>query len=58
MAKTLCYQSRGLGSIPGQGTRAHVWRLEIPHAALRPGAVKQRSQWLPVPGRALSPAES
>jgi len=33
VAKTLCSQCRGLGLIPGQGTRSHV-----PH--LRPSAAK------------------
>ena len=33
VAKTLCSQCKGLGSIPGQGTRAHMLQL-------RPGTAK------------------
>ena len=25
----------GMGSIPGQGTRSHIWQLKIPHAATK-----------------------
>ena len=32
MAKTLGSQCRGLGSIPGQGTRSHMLQLKIVHA--------------------------
>ena len=31
--KTLGFQCRGLGSIPGQGTRCHMRQPNIPHAA-------------------------
>ena len=50
VAKTPCFQSRGPGSIPGQGTRSHMLelrvhmpQLKIPHATwkqLRPEAAK------------------
>ena len=33
VAKTLCSQCKGLGSIPGQGARAHMLQL-------RPGTAK------------------
>ena len=32
--------AEGLGSIPGQGTRSHILRLKILHAATRPAAAK------------------
>ena len=32
--------ARGLGSIPGQGTKTHMPKLKIPHAQLRFGAAK------------------
>ena len=42
MAKALCAQCRGLGSIPGQGTRSHMsqrWvhmlQLKTPHSAIK-----------------------
>ena len=31
VAKTPCFQCRGWGSIPGQGTRSHVTQLKITH---------------------------
>ena len=35
VAKTLCSQSRGPGSIPGQGTRSHMLRLQVLCAATK-----------------------
>lgn len=35
VAKSVCSQGRGLGSIPGQRTRAHALQLKIPRAAIK-----------------------
>ena len=35
VAKILCSQCRGPGSIPGQGTRSHVPQLKILHATTK-----------------------
>ena len=35
VAKTLCSQCRGLGSIPGQGTGFHMLQLKIPSATAK-----------------------
>ena len=43
VAKTLCFQCRGPGLIPGQGTRSHMHAAtKSSHAAmkLRPGTAK------------------
>ena len=32
----LCvFNAGGLSSIPGQGTRSHMWQLKIPHATTK-----------------------
>ena len=38
MAKSLSSQSRGLGSIPGQGTRSHILQLKTLHATAKDSA--------------------
>ena len=35
VAKTPCCQCRGLGSIPGQGTRSHMLQLRVPVPKLK-----------------------
>ena len=40
VAKTLCSQSRGLGLIPGEGTRSHMLQLRILSATTKTSTVK------------------
>ena len=35
VAKTLCSQCRGTGSIPGRGARSHMLQLKILHTAMK-----------------------
>lgn len=40
VARTLCSQCRGLGSIPSQRIGSHMPKLRVQMLQLRPGAVK------------------
>ena len=44
VAKTACSQSRGLGSIPGLGTRPHMFQLKRPRMLQMTGDAAAKTQ--------------